>query len=185
MGRDSLQRTILTQRLMLRPVNGEDLDAVFAIAQDAEATRYMLFYPHKARSETETFLAQAEAEWKKADPDFYEFAVTLKGKQIGIVSLYWVQGREEAELGWLLHRDYWNRGFATEAAAAVRDFALGPLGARRIIAECDARNKASYRVMQKIGLKLERADGFRTYRDGRGTARELLCSLEPAAFSVE
>ena len=171
-----MKKQILTKRLVLRPLNKEDLQETFLIAQDAEATRYMMFYPHRNQKETALFLEKAWAEWLKEDPDFYEFAVAYNGRQVGIVSIYWVKERQEAELGWLIHRDFWNQGFASEAAAAVRDFAI-ELGASRILAECDARNTASFRVMQKIGLKLEQDNGTRIYPDGRGTARELLCSM--------
>jgi RimJ/RimL family protein N-acetyltransferase len=62
----------------------------------------------------------------------------------------------ETEIGWTLGRPYWGRGYATEAAAAVRDFALGELGLRRLVSLIARGNEASVRVALKLGETLER-----------------------------
>ena len=58
-----MKKQILTKRLVLRPLNKEDLQETFSIAQDAEATRYMMFYPHRNQRETALFLEKAWAEF--------------------------------------------------------------------------------------------------------------------------
>ena len=73
------------------------------------------------------------------------------------------EDRTEAELGWVLHRDYWRRGYVTEAALAVMKFARG-IGVRRIFACCDSKNVASRKTMEKLGMKLVKDDGVRTNR---------------------
>jgi RimJ/RimL family protein N-acetyltransferase len=62
----------------------------------------------------------------------------------------------EVEVGYTLGRDYWGQGFATEAAGAVRDYALGELGAARLIALIIHGNTASENVARKLGLEYER-----------------------------
>src|SRR6476660_3898620 len=62
----------------------------------------------------------------------------------------------EVEVGYTLGRDYWGQGFATEAAGAVRDYALGELGAGRLIALIIHGNTASENVARKLGLEYER-----------------------------
>lgn len=56
------------------------------------------------------------------------------------------------ELGWVFHKDYWGRGFAGEAAAALVAYCVRELKIRHFIAHCDAENPGSYRVMEKLGM---------------------------------
>ena len=65
-----------------------------------------------------------------------------------------VEGRQETELGYDFRSDYWNQGYATEAASAVRDFALGRLGLPALISLMRAGNEPSRRVSEKIGMHL-------------------------------
>ena len=67
-----------------------------------------------------------------------------------------INGRTERELGYLLGRPHQGRGYATEAAAAMRDHALGTLGLRRLIALIQHGNEASERVARKVGMAYER-----------------------------
>ncbi len=167
---------IKTERLVLRPLGTADLQTAHAYASDAETTAYMLRLPNRTLQQTQQFLLCAEQEWQKQSPRFYEFAITLAGRQIGAVSLYLEEEEPAGELGWILQKRYWCQGFATEAALAVREFARG-LGLRRLTAHCDARNTASRRVMEKIGMSLEDGTGTRVYPKTGETARELLFGI--------
>ena len=167
-----------TERLVLRPLGTADLQTAHAYASDAETTAYMLRLPNRTLQQTQQFLLCAEQEWQKQSPRFYEFAITLAGRQIGAVSLYLEEEEPAGELGWILQKSYWRQGFATEAALAVREFARG-LGLRRLTAHCDARNTASRRVMEKIGMSLEDGTGTRVYPKTGETARELLFGIAP------
>ena len=165
-----------TERLVLRPLGAGDLQSVHAYASDAETTAYMLRLPNRTLQQTQQFLACSEQEWQRQNPRFYEFAITLAGRQIGAVSLYLEEEEPAGELGWILQKRYWRQGFATEAALAVREFARG-LGLRRLTAHCDARNTASRRVMEKIVMSLEDGTGTRVYPKTGETARELLFGI--------
>jgi RimJ/RimL family protein N-acetyltransferase len=61
----------------------------------------------------------------------------------------------EYEIGWLVQREHWGQGIATEAARAVLDFAFRILNAHRVVAFCHAQNAASERIMLKLGMKRE------------------------------
>ena len=152
-----------TARLMLRPVTMNDLSTTYAYAGNLENTRFMMFLPDADEEETAAHLAEAEAQWRMAAPERYEFAVCLAGKHIGGITLYMQADRTEAELGWVLHRDYWRHGYVTEAARAVMEMA-DTLGVRRIFACCDSENVASFRTMEKLGMRLCKGDGVRTNR---------------------
>ena len=167
---------IHTNRLNLRPLSIEDLDTVHAYAADIENTRYMIHLPNDTIKETIEFLARITAEWQKEEPGFYEFAVTLDGELIGAVSLALNEQRTEGELGWIINKRYWGKGYATEAAMAVRDFSVNKLNVFILTAHCDYRNTASRKVMEKIGLTLVKDDGVRQYPNTTETARELVYS---------
>jgi RimJ/RimL family protein N-acetyltransferase len=95
------------------------------------------------------------------------FAVCLNadGRLIGDcgLELMEVSGEQVAELGYDFRRDCWNRGYATEAACAVCDFAFNALGLARLVSLIQPGNPASERVAQKAGLK----SIGRIERDGR------------------
>jgi ribosomal-protein-alanine N-acetyltransferase len=74
-----------------------------------------------------------------------------------------IDGASEIEVGYRLRRDAWGRGYATEAALAVRDLALGPLGVERLVAIIDPTNHASLNVARKLGMAYEKEvlmDGY-------------------------
>lgn len=67
-----------------------------------------------------------------------------------------IQGKPEVEVGYRLERAAWGRGFASEAARAVRDLAFNNLGITHLIAIIDPANTASIRVAEKLGMRFER-----------------------------
>lgn len=167
-----------TARLLLRPVTAADADAVFIYSGDAELTRYMIFFPKDSTDEVRRFLEQAETEWKKATPDYFEFAVMLENELIGGVSLWLSENRSEGELGWLFRREYHGKGYAFEAVKALCRFAFETLSLKRLVAQCDARNTPSEKLMLKLGMTLLDNKGERTYLKRPETARELTYILE-------
>lgn len=167
---------IKTERLFLRPLGTEDLEAFYEYASDAENTKYMIYFPHRSRKQTKEFLETVEAEWEKEAPSFYEFSILLDSVQIGTVSIYPEEGEECGELAWMLHKNYWHRGYALEAAEAVKEFAFSALHVTKLYAHCDCRNLASARLMERLGMTRE-CEQERIYSDGRGAAREYRYSL--------
>lgn len=169
---------IKTERLLLRPLSVRDLKTVHEYASDIENCRYMMWLPNATIAETAAFLSSAAKEWGKPEPEFYEFAVVLGELQIGAVSLCLDEKREVAEIGWILNKRYQKRGYAAEAALAVKDFARRTLHVKKLVAHCDYRNEPSYRLMEKIGLKRESVVGTRFYPKRNETAAELTYSYE-------
>jgi [ribosomal protein S5]-alanine N-acetyltransferase len=76
-----------------------------------------------------------------------------------------VGGVPETEIGYRLARARWGRGFATEAACAVRDYGFGTLNLPRLISIIDPRNLASIRVAEKTGLRYEKDVIFQGFSD--------------------
>ncbi len=168
---------IKTERLLLRPLSISDLKTVHEYASDEENTRFMMRLPNRTIEETEDFLTLVTKEWEKTEPSFYEFAIESNGVQIGAVSIYLDESKEVGELGWILNKKYQGMGYAAEAASAIKDFAFNILHVKKLIAQCDYRNAPSYRLMERIGMKLESDDGVRTYSKRNESARELTYCL--------
>lgn len=171
------QVVIYTKRLVLRPLVPADLDTTHEYAGDRENTKYMVYLPNETIEESKVFLQRVACEWAKPEPSFYEFAVVLAGRHIGAVSLCLDKDRREGELGWIIHCDYQGKGYATEAAKAVLEFAIEDLKVKRVVAHCDDRNAASREVMRKIGLSLEREDGIRRNKGSDEDVKELIYAL--------
>jgi RimJ/RimL family protein N-acetyltransferase len=87
----------------------------------------------------------------------------VEEKELGAVGLVGVFRREcsaDIEMGWSIYPQHWNKGYASEAARAARDFAVGALGADRLVAHIAKQNAASVRVALKIGMHLEGEASF-------------------------
>ncbi len=140
---------IRTERLRLVPLGFRFYDSVCEYATDPENTRYMIFLP-ESPAEAAQFLKDADAEWGKDSPEFYEFAVLYGDEHVGAVSVYFENGA--GELGWILNKKYWGRGITTEAARAMVRYFAENMGTTHFIAHCDAENTASRRVMEKLGM---------------------------------
>ena len=169
---------IKTDRLLLRPLCLSDLKTVHEYACDLENTKYMLFLPNVSMQETYNFLCSVEEEWQQEHPSAFEFAIVLDNVQIGAVSISLGEISNQGEIGWILNKKYWNCGYVSEAATAILDFAENQLHLQRVIAQCDWRNIASARVMEKIGMQLIDEHGTRTYVKRAETARELTYMIE-------
>lgn len=147
-------KTLKTKRLTLRPFTQDDFAAVHSYASNPENIKYMIWGPN-TENETQAFLDMAIKTAGDTPCKAYHYAAVLKesGKLIGACHLS-PEG-EEAEIGWILHRDCWRQGYGFEMANALLAFAFDDLGLRRIIATCDAENTASYSLMEKLGMRRE------------------------------
>ena len=166
---------IVTERLVLTPLGTVYLDSVNEYALDYENTRYMCHLPNRDSDETLSFLKDVEAEWQKDSPDFYEFALLYGNRHIGSVSVYFENG--VGELGWIVNRKYWGKGFATEAAKGLVEY-FSKRGRRRFIAHCDTENTASFKVMEKLGMTRTGRSGGRKNRAAAEESFEYQYELE-------
>ena len=141
--------TIVTPRLVLRPFAPDDWRAVHAYASDPAVMTYI---PGGAMSED-----RARAFVAENGGDEATVAAVLKAEDrlIGDLPFHpWYAPRFFA-IGWVFHPRYHGQGYATEAAAALLGYGFETLGLHRIIATCQPENVASWRVMEKIGLRRE------------------------------
>ncbi|MDQ3920456.1 MAG: GNAT family N-acetyltransferase [Acidobacteriota bacterium] len=145
---------IETARLVLRPPRMSDAGAIFnSYAADEEVTRYLVWRPHTSIAETEEFLGRVVASLE--DGSRLTWALTLHGDDTprGMIELR--PHGHKADVGYVLARPFWGRGYVTEALRAVLDYAFRNPGMYRVWAVCDAGNAASARVMEKAGMSFE------------------------------
>jgi RimJ/RimL family protein N-acetyltransferase len=147
--------TIETARLQLRPMRGDDFDALLQIFTDPKVMASFggeLFTPAQMQSWLDRNLEH------QAQFGYGLFSVIRKadGRLIGDCGLeqMTVAGHAAAELGYDLRSDAWNQGFATEAACAVRDYAFTDLHLPQLISLIRVGNLASRRVAEKVGMQL-------------------------------
>ena len=140
---------IRTKRLLLRPLQPQDLLPLHAILSDPKAMRYWDRPAHTALEDSRKLL---EAFMRDAPDQHLEYAVTLDGAFIGRVGMW-----KRFEVGFLFAPAHWGRGYATEATKALIDrvFERFP-DAPELTAEVDPRNIGSCRVVEKLGFVLRR-----------------------------
>jgi ribosomal-protein-alanine N-acetyltransferase len=146
---------IETPRLILREFRLEDFDAVHEYASDPEVVKYMTWGPN-TMEETRAFIIGAMDKKLEVPRLSYELAVTLRGDLIGGCGLTITNLKmSEGEIGYCLRYDMWNRGIGTEVARSLIYYGFKALGLTKIRAKCDTNNRASFRVMEKNGMRLE------------------------------
>jgi [ribosomal protein S5]-alanine N-acetyltransferase len=146
--------TLKTERLRLRKVKLADAEAIFRqYAQDPEVTKYVSWRAHKDIEETREFVRMCLLAWDVGNA-FHWVIERLEDKQVmGMMSAR--AGGEKWELGYVLARFHWERGYMTEAVKGIIAWAMRQKDIYRIWAVCDVDNLASARVMEKVGMQRE------------------------------
>ncbi len=145
-----LIQRIETQRLIIRQFELQDWEVVHSYTGDATVMTYIEDGQMSAM-QTRQFVEKHSGEQAEA------FPVLLKSQSrlIGHMIFHPWFGHLTYEIGWVFHPSYQGKGYATEAAKALLQYCFENLQAHRVIATCQPENPASYRVMEKIGMKRE------------------------------
>ena len=169
--RPALAEPIRTERLTLRAATRDDAAATFTYRSQEAIARWLTQLPTDANSYREAFTEASRLSTT--------VIIELDGKPIGDLMLRvedaWAQAevREQAtgaqaELGWVLDPDYAGHGYATEAARGLLEHCFVDLGVRRVVAICFLDNDASWRLMERLGMRREaHAIKDALHRDGR------------------
>ncbi|MFI1955959.1 GNAT family N-acetyltransferase [Streptomyces xinghaiensis] len=151
---------IETERLVLRRWRAEDLAPMAAVNSDPEVMRWIGDGSVRTERQTAESIAAWEREWEAEG--FGLFAVELRetGELAGFTGLsvpcFLPEALPAVEIGWRLGRPFWGRGLATEAVRAVLDFGRARPELPRIVSVVQTGNRASERVVHKLGIPLER-----------------------------
>lgn len=145
---------VATARLVLRRPLAADARAIFVrYAGDSAVTRFLGWPTHRSLADTHRFLAFCDAEWAHRGVGPYLLLSRHDGRLLGSAALG-LESPRQAAAGYLLARDAWGQGYATESLDAMRGLAAA-LGVRRLYAVCHPEHHASRRVMEKCGLRRE------------------------------
>jgi ribosomal-protein-alanine N-acetyltransferase len=151
-----METTLETSRLLLRPMKFDDVDAMLHIFGDPKVMASFGEQPFD-RERMLGWLNHNLAH--QTEHGYGLFSVVLKSSDLLIgdcgLEVMQVEGERVAELGYDFRSDYWNQGYATEAAGAVRDFAFQTLGLPKLISLIQVGNQASRRVAEKVGMHLQ------------------------------
>src|SRR5271170_293068 len=158
----TLALPVRTARLTLREFDQSDLDAVYAYSSDPRVTRYLFFGP-RDREGTADYLRGLIESQQEVPRTRFELAVVeiVSGQLIGACDLSLIE-HNVVDLGYMLAQDHWGKGFATEIALRLLEAAFLDLRADRVISTVDVNNRASIRVLEKIGMRWEAV--FRKHR---------------------
>ena len=171
---DTQMPELRTERLVLRGFRPQDWGAVHMYGTDPEVVRFMDWGPNTP-DETTVWLDRMIDADKAVPQTQFPFALqrSTDGRLIGSVELQILsEEHRRGEMGYVIARDAWGNGYATEAAAALLRFGFERLGLRRISATCDPENAGSGRILEKIGMQLE--GRLRSFFPIRGEWRERL-----------
>lgn len=147
-----------TDRLLIRPCQESDAEALFALRTRPEIATWAHSIPPDLDAWRERF----------HDPSIapHVLTVELGGQVVGELMAHVRDGgaqkevrdaaaATEAELGWLIAPEHQGQGLGTEAGQALLNLCFDPLGLRRVVASTFEANQASWRVMEKLGMRLE------------------------------
>lgn len=142
---------VLTPRLRLRAWTDEDVQGLADIYADPESVRYLRFHDVEGtRQQIERF----KTHWERHGFGLWAVEQRATGRFVGRIGLMhhddWTASPHDAEVGWVVARDLWGQGLATEGGRAALNF--GALGVTDFISIANVDNAGSQRVMQKLSL---------------------------------
>ena len=149
--------TMETERLKIRLFKPEDANDLYEYCSDESVTRYLPFDTYTEKKQATDRINYCLEVYNNLDkPITWAIEYNLDGKMIGSIDFVkWSEQDRSAEVGYVINRNYWNKGIMTEALKAVIEFGFENMQLNRIEARCDERDLASAKVMEKNGLKYE------------------------------
>lgn len=145
-----------TERLRVRPVQSGDLPDLLVVNADESVTRFLPYAAWQSTDDAEGWFARMTT--LCADGHALQLVIAERGNDrvIGTVLLFrFEEPSGRIELGYVVGRAQWGRGFAREALAAVLDHVFGPMGLRRVEAQVQPDNLASNALLQRLGFRHE------------------------------
>lgn len=149
---------IETQRLLLRPFEPSDHAALFDIQSRPDVARYVYWGPRGAEEVSEVLAEKVAGAKLEQEGDALHLAVVLReaGALVGdVLLMHRSLVHRSAEVGFMFHPEHHGRGYATEATAELLRLGFEELGLHRMYGRLDARNTASARVLEKLGMRRE------------------------------
>ncbi|MEQ8519485.1 MAG: GNAT family N-acetyltransferase [Cytophagales bacterium] len=157
-----MKTLIETERLVLREIGLNDKAEMFRLHSHPEVQKFTGEAPLKSIEEMEEAIKTRSIDYKKYG--FGRWATFLKDEMhfIGWAGLAYLPEFDEIDLGYRFLPNYWGKGYATEVSRAILHYGFDKLNLNRIIAIAMKENKASIKVMEKVGMKFEKFAPYET-----------------------
>jgi RimJ/RimL family protein N-acetyltransferase len=140
-------------RIQLRRQRQSDAEALFECVSDFEVARYMDWPLATSVDQIAGRIAERDELWAAGKEFYWVITEPQEDRAVGAISCR--VDEHCVDFGFFVHRRYWGKGYATEAAQAIVDWARRHPTIRRVWATCDVDNVASAHVLEKVGLSRE------------------------------
>lgn len=148
--------TLETERLILRKIALDDAPDIFEYACIPEVAEFLVWYPHQSLQDSIDFIKFTETKFANGEWIILGIELKEKKKLIGSIDIRgWMGVNNCAEIGYVISKEYWKKGIATESLRSVIKFCMDELRLNRVEAHCEENNIGSWQVMEKCGMKYE------------------------------
>jgi ribosomal-protein-alanine N-acetyltransferase len=143
-----------SERLYLRQPSLYDAAIIFQkYAQDSDVTKYVIWKPHENITVTKEFLSRCIRCWEENTA--FPFIIVRKEDEEIVGMIEYRIKDHSADFGYVIAKQYWGNGYATESSGLIVKWLLEHPSIYRVWAVCDVENKASARVLEKVGMQRE------------------------------
>jgi len=146
-----------TKRLILQKVSLEDASIILALLNEPSFIRNIGDRGVRTLEDASNYiLNRLIASYENFDFGMYLVILKNTGSAVGLCGLVKRDSLDDVDIGYAFFPQYWSKGYASEAAQAVKEYAKNDVGLSRLVAITDPANQGSIRVLEKIGLKFEK-----------------------------
>lgn len=154
--KEPIYPTIKTERLILRKFELSDASEVQRMAGDRDVARNTLNMPHPYTDGlAEQWISTHEKDYSDGKAIVFAVTESFSGKLVGAIGLMLKRDYRHGEIGYWIGKEYWNKGYCTEAVKAIINFGFNEEKLHKIFANYFGNNPASGRVMEKAGMIFE------------------------------
>ena len=145
-----------TERLILRKFHLEDVNDVYEYGSDEEVNKYVKFETYKSLHDAQNYIDYVLTKYSKGEIAPWAIIHKKDNKMIGYIEF--IEIKEDhywGEISYVFNRNYWGKGLGSEAVKEILNLAFNIFELNRVQARCINENIASYRIMEKVGMKYE------------------------------
>jgi ribosomal-protein-alanine N-acetyltransferase len=145
-----------TPRLVLRKATTNDAADIFVYASDPDVTRYLRWGPHQNIDITKKYVDEVLQQYSQGQDGPWLIEYKENHTVIGHIHLMEIElQHQKAQVGFVLSKQYWNKGIMTETLGKILEYCFTQLGMNRIEGWCIIENQAGVRVLERVGMQKE------------------------------
>lgn len=146
-----------TERLLLRQFSIDDAQFILELVNEPSFIQNIGDRGVRTLADANSYILNGPvASYAKNGFGLYLVALKETGESIGVCGLIKRAGLDDVDIGYAFLPRFWSKGYAIEAARAVKEYARDPIGLKRLVAIVDPTNEGSIRVLEKLGMRFEK-----------------------------